>query len=242
MHDLQHFSLRDMTDLGAALRSAAQDAGSMEEAAGRIVGHLRTSLVVAPTGSPACVLARLYKTHLYRDLDPELQAFARRAAAGALLPENLRCLTLLATAGDRPEWCSRAASKGHRAIPLLSEAMVRAVPMVSRLLHQFGLEVREMLAPDPAFLRQKGQATCNVFYVPEARGSEYIPAQEDFVVPAGVRSVLGFGGILPSGSLFAVILFCRVPVPEATADQFKTLALNVKLALLPHDAGRVFAP
>ncbi len=49
----------------------------------------------------------------------------------------------------------------------------------------------------------------------------------------GVRSVLGFGGMLPLGDIFCVILFSKVAIPRETAELFRTLALNVKLAALP---------
>jgi hypothetical protein len=75
----------------------------------------------------------------------------------------------------------------------------------------------------------------NVFYVPEARESPYIPDQEAFVRPVGVRSVLGFGGMLPRGDMFVVILFSKVAIPRETAEMFRTLALNVKMAVLPFD-------
>ncbi|MFM8550852.1 MAG: ATP-binding protein, partial [Nitrospiraceae bacterium] len=70
---------------------------------------------------------------------------------------------------------------------------------------------------------------------PEAVGSPYLPGQGQIVVPYGVCSVLGFGGLLPTGSLFTVILFSKVPIPRETAELFKTLALSVKIALLPFD-------
>ena len=73
----------------------------------------------------------------------------------------------------------------------------------------------------------------NVFYVPEAIGSQYVPVQEEFVIPFGIRSVLGFGGILPSGNLFAIIMFSRVRIEPDTAEMFKTLALSAKVAILP---------
>jgi hypothetical protein len=69
-----------------------------------------------------------------------------------------------------------------------------------------------------------------VFHVEDALGSPYIPAQEEFVVPYGIRSVLGFGGLLFNGDLFAVILFSTVRVPATAADRFRTLALDVKSA------------
>ena len=73
----------------------------------------------------------------------------------------------------------------------------------------------------------------NGFHVPEARGSTYVPAQETFVIPYGIRSVVGLGGLFSPGHLFAVILFTTVPIPRHTADLFGPLALSVKLAILP---------
>jgi len=79
-----------------------------------------------------------------------------------------------------------------------------------------------------------------VFHVPVARGSAYIPAQEEFVIPCGVSSVLGFGGLLPSGNLFATIMFSKVPISEEVALLFRPLTLSAKIALLPHDGATVF--
>src|SRR5262249_11030000 len=86
------------------------------------------------------------------------------------------------------------------------------------------------------------QRTFNVFHVAEAVGSPHIPAQAEFVIPHGVRSVLGFGGMLPSRDLFAVILFSRTPIPRGTAALFRPLALCVQLPLMPFVNGPVFAP
>jgi hypothetical protein len=48
----------------------------------------------------------------------------------------------------------------------------------------------------------------------------------------GIGSVLGFGGMLPDGELFTVIIFARVAIPTPTAEMFRTIALNLKLGLL----------
>jgi len=109
------------------------------------------------------------------------------------------------------------------------------------LVQQLGLTVNTILRPDPGIVVDLAQTTYNVFYVPQAIGSEYVPAQKEFVVPFSVRSVLGFGGMLPSGNLFAVIMFCRVPIPHEVAHMFGTLALSVKVAVLPFDDRAVFA-
>jgi signal transduction histidine kinase len=114
--------------------------------------------------------------------------------------------------------------------------------MVAQLIRQFGLETAAVLAPDPAIMLDLEQRTYNAFHVLRARGSPYIPAQDGFVIPFDIESVLGFGGVLPSGDLFAVILFSKVPLPAGTAEFFKTIALNIKVELLPHDGAAVFVP
>ena len=113
--------------------------------------------------------------------------------------------------------------------------------MISRLVNQFGLDLNAVLRPDPAIILDLEQKTYNAFHVPEAVGSPYIPAQQEFVIPAGIQSVLGFGGILSSGDLFVVILFAKVHIDRETSDVFKDAALDVKAALEPFVAGPVFA-
>lgn len=212
----------------------------MEEVAGRVASYFYDELRDGE-GERATVLSRFYKTHPFGSLDPELQAFARASAGGDLDPET-RCLTLLATVGDEEEWCSRHRSRGHRAIPLPSAEAVDQAPMIARLVRQLGMDVSFVVRPAPDLLMDRHQHSFNVFFVPEAAGSPYIPAQEEFVVPYGVRSVVGFGGLLPNGDLYSVILFVRVPVPRPAAEMFQPLALATKLAILPFVRGPVFAP
>jgi hypothetical protein len=152
----------------------------------------------------------------------------------------MKCLVLLASAGTEPDWSSRKASKGHKAIPLPSEHFIEAFPMVTQLIQQMGLEVNTVLRPDPAVVIDMAQTTYNVFCIPNAIGSQYVPIQQDFVIPYGVRSVLGFGGMLPSGNLFAIIIFSKVTVPKEIADLFRSLALSIKIAILPFDGKTVF--
>ena len=85
------------------------------------------------------------------------------------------------------------------------------------------------------------QTTYNVFLIPEAYVSRHVPDQKDFVIPFNVQSVIGFGGILPSGNLFAIIMFSKVKVSRQTADMFRSLALSVKIAILPFDHGVIFS-
>lgn len=213
----------------------------MEDAANRIVRYFYDHLICKQTSQKACVLVRLFKTHPFGELDAELRQFATTMLRGEPSSPTMKCLTLLATAGERPEWNSRATSTGHKAIPLPSERAVENSPMISQLLSQLGLSFSTFLEPDPALMLDMEQSAFNVFHVPEAEGSSYVPAQKEFVLPYGIRSVLGFGGLLPMGDLFAVVLFSRVRVPREGAELFRTLALSTKLALVPFAGGRVFA-
>ena len=47
-----------------------------------------------------------------------------------------------------------------------------------------------VIRPDPSLLADLEKKEYNTFHVPEAVGSPYIPAQNDFVIPHGVQSVL----------------------------------------------------
>jgi hypothetical protein len=100
MHDLTAFTLQDMARCGAALRTPQADCRSMEEVAQHIVQYFFTNCA-DKAGRKQCALVRFFKTHPYDGLDPELQTFSKRLIAGQPMPPNLRCLTLLATAGVR---------------------------------------------------------------------------------------------------------------------------------------------
>lgn len=240
VYDLTEFSLKDMMTCGAALRSMADGATSMEQVANRIVQFLHENLCDRRTNQPSCVLVRLFKTHPYSKLQPALQKVATAAMPDIIRKVDTKTLTLLASAGVIPEWNSRHLSQGHKTIPLPSPEIVARFPMISQLLKTFGVEVSALLAPSPEVILERRRQIYSVFHVAEARESPYVPAQRDFVIPLGIRSVLGFGGVLLSGELFAVILFSRVPIPEKTAERFRPLALNALSAVLPFDDGAVF--
>ena len=238
-YDLSRMSLREVSECSVALRGLGAGARSMEEAANRIVRHLYDEL--GDGQGRACALVRFYKTHPYGELEPPLREFARGVMGGEEPSPAVNCLTLLATVGDEPAWRSRRASTRHQTIPLPGHDVVERLPMVAQLINQLGVPVEAVVASDPSLLLDLQQRTFNVFHVPTALGSPYIPAQAEFVVPHGIRSALGFGGILPSGDLFAIIFFSRAEVNRETADLFKPLALSAKLAVLPFASGPIFA-
>jgi hypothetical protein len=230
-YDLTRFTLADMVRCGAALRRLATESTSMEDAAQRVTRYFYENLREKTANSNrSCVLVRFFKTHLYGRLIEELREAA--AVSSARVTNDTKCLTLLATAGDEPQWNSRQSSKRHGCIPLTSEAMVDQFPMISQLIRQMGMATTDLLCTTSEIIKDLNQKNFGVFHVPAALNSPFVPAQKDFVVPYGIASVLGFGGILPDGELFAVIIFARVTIPVSTAEMFRTIALNLKLGLL----------
>jgi hypothetical protein len=240
--DLARFGLTEMLRTSRAVHQRARSALTMESCARQICRALYDELVAAD-GSRACALVRCYKTHDYGELPLELQAFARRMLESVQPPPaTMKCLTLLGSSGEQPSWNSRRSSRGHQAIPLPSAQMVERAPMIARLIKDFGLELADVLNPSPETVRNLAGRTYEVFHVPEARGSDSIPAQDDFVLRHGVRSAVGFGGSLASGDLYAVILFSRVPVDLEAAKRFRTIALDVKTLFFGFSDAQIFDP
>lgn len=241
VYDLGRMRLADMTNASSQLRKLGAGARSMEEVSQRVAQWIFDSFGDAVSGEKGCALVRVYKTHMFGALSPELQTFAAESSSEKL-DATVRCLVLLGTVGVEPTWCTRAASKNHKAIPLPSADAVARLPMVAQLVSQLGIDVAHLIADrdrPAAPLVDPAERTYNVFHVEHAAGSAHIPAQ-DFVQRYGVHSVLGCGGQLPDGELFATILFSRLPIGTETAGAFKPLTLALKLALMPFKADRVF--
>ena len=228
---LDSFSIDDLLECRDAFREIGERSQAFEEVAQSIAEFLQGCLV-DDAGAPACALVRMYRTCRLADLPPTVQGFVERSARGQDLRAETRCLTLVGTAGIEREWNDRTSSLRHQAIPLSSTEVVERSPMIVGLIEQLGLEVASVVDPDldPLPLHHRDY---DVFFVPDALSSPLVPAQDEFVVPYGITTVVGCGGVLPSGDLFALILFTKVRLSAETADLFRTLALSVKATLVP---------
>lgn len=232
-YEIARFGVNEMMACRGRLRSLFdEDPGSLANAAHRVVDFFRHEFVDGH-GAPASALVRFFKTERFDALDGDQQEFALQASGSAALDDDVRCLTLLATAGDEPAWNSREQSRGHRTIPLTSIDMVEQAPMIAQLIKQLGLSVAKVVRPQAGLLLDTEGRKQNVFYVPHALGSPHIVAQEEFVKPYGIASVIGLGGLITSGDMFALILFSKVPISREVADLFGVLGLNLKIAVLP---------
>lgn len=226
------FSLIDLVHCSTRIRGIGSQSATMEDAAREIVGHLYSVLEdTEREGQRACALVRFYKTHRFGGLDESRRLFVEKQAG--TLAHHTPCLTLLGTRGDEPEWNDVAGSRGHQAIPLRDRTSIAALPMVARLVQQLGVDLGPIFDNQDVSMFQEVQKTCNVFHVGQALGSPYVPAQAQFVEKYGIESVLGFGGVLPGGDFFAIILFSKVKIPPAACELFKTLALAARVAVLP---------
>lgn len=241
MYDLTRFTQSEATECGNALRALGSAASSMETAANNIVQHPYNNVINSETNEKACALIRFYKTHPYGQLASGLQEFASGIMGGAPESQDMKCLTMMATAGEHADWNSRSTSSGHRAIPLASADFVGGIPMIAQLVSQFGIQMGSVISPDPNVIGDLARQTFNTFHIADAVDSPCIPAQDDFVKPYGVKSVLGFGGVLSFGELFVVIMFSKVSIPASTASRFRDLSANVKEAVEPFVGGAVFA-
>lgn len=226
--DLTTLQSQHVATLGRRVRELGQSCRDERQLAERVISSLYDALV-RPEGGRALVLARLFVTERFADLEPPLQRFAEKLALEPL-GDDAPCLTLLASRGYEAEWNDPAASHGHRAVPLADSAAPGRLPMLAALWRQLGLDLEhfEMLAPRlPSAPRVSG-----VVHVERAPDSPLLPQQRGFVVPYGVQSALGFGGVLPDGRVYVVALYSGVPVSEGVARSFELLGLHLELAWL----------
>jgi len=258
--DLQYLDSNGVDALQDGLSNVGKGAKSRQDAAERIVSYLYENFRDLKTGEPACALIRCFQTCSYAQLPLHYRDAADHLLEHIASHPKMRCLSLLATRGGRQVWNDVATSLGHLCIPLPSVDAVKRAPMISRLLQEIGVSIEQMVTlPDDAeFLVDRhrrvadsgGYAAAhlgdesgndlNIFHVERAGDSPYIPAQDDFVKPYGVRSVIGMGGLLPDGNLFVVILFSRVDIRREVAKRFRELAPGIRKMLLSFGADRNF--
>jgi GAF domain-containing protein len=205
----------------------------------------------------------MFHTVTWDRLTPELRAYvSTRDPAAAANDDGLPYLTLLATSGDHPHWSDRHNSRDHQAIPLSASDVVRRAPLALALLDRL-LGLQPSAEPAPTRPHGNGEAPglsarlrdrFDVFHVPEALGSPYVPTPE-FVRDYQIRSAIALGAVLDSGgpdhpdlpgvrntSLYTALLYSRVRIPAETATHFRTLAAAIRLALTPLLTVPLFEP
>lgn len=230
----------------------------VKEVRGRVEG--RRSLAAAaqalvdsvyPAFEESLALARVFATVPYGELPAANQelvrSLLRQGGRPSPVAPAMPVLSLMGTRGRRPEWNDRTASRGHGGIPLSSAEFVGEIPMISRLLSEFGLTIVGMDGGGAQIVRSKVGNLSGMFYVSDARtetderGRLIISAQ-DFVAEHDVRTVFGFGGAyMLERSYVAVILFATEQIEAEHARELAPLSSALKAATMRLvDQGRFF--
>ena len=242
---LEQATAATIAQLWASLEPRLHQAKSLEEAA----QAMATALYMQFTES--AVLVRVYVTLPFDSLPPTNRAFvqglAKSAGAAATLKGATPVLSLVGTHGQEAAWNDRRNSKGHKGIPLISAAVVDAIPMIARLLRELAVPLDWIDSHDAQRIVTTIGKEVGLFFIEDAaqatdqKGRKVIPAQ-DFVSTYGVKSVFGTGGAYPGGPMLVLVVFCRDRLPRTTAELFLPLAdlFKAKTASLAAPA-KVFA-
>jgi hypothetical protein len=216
----------DVKRIGEEIMLGLRTAGSLEAAAQSFVTRLVRRF-------PSVALARVFGTVRLNRLPPDESAAAATAGGGIGLLPSTEVLTLLGTAGARPEWNDRHRSREHLAIPLVSRAHVDEIPMVARLLADLRYKLNDD-ANASAFVTRAFANANGLFFVPDAattrdeKGRNIVPAT-DFIRENEIRSVFGFGGSYVIQPMFvATILFTRERFTKSAAMNFLQLSSAFK--------------
>jgi hypothetical protein len=173
-----------------------------------------------PGGNSTFALVRMFRIDEYAKLPPTL-----RAKAKADWPY---VIALAGTYGDEVAWCARQRSNGHQVL----DPEVKS-PMVWAAIQSIGLTWGP--ATSEALAMQQDTALSKYFYVPDAIDSPYVPAQDEFVLPYGIKSVIGFGIRFLSNCAYMALCFSKVPLVEADVEKFVSLLPFVSTSLAAFD-------
>jgi hypothetical protein len=211
------------------LNELRRHAVSFEDAAQRVTEILYNASTL-DNGSPAFALIRVYRLTLFDELPVEFQSVVD--------PSEGRWLTLMGTYGHEQAWRNRTNSQAHQVITLGKNIS----PMMSAALSQLEPSLNVQVPPDIEALPQTHiTSLTHYFHVERALGSPYIPAQEGFVKPYGIQSVIGLGNGFLSGSLCFVVAFSTVSLGTEQAASFASLAPYIGTLLAIHDSKRIWS-
>jgi hypothetical protein len=235
--ELPAWGLSDMVEYGTGVRNATAGAATMEDAAAQMLRYLRSAFRTT-TGRSAFVLGRFFNTAPWEDLPPDLRAAVHPAGSGRAEPAGVRSVVLLASDGERPEWYRRQQTTGLPPTLLDSVEAAEADPVLAPFVREIGIDVETFVHGNREG-REPHRTAFGVLHIEDATDASRMPLQT-FVAEHGIRSVIGFGGVQPTGNASAVVLYSRVPIDSDAALLLRIIAASVKLALLPYTAAPMF--
>jgi serine phosphatase RsbU (regulator of sigma subunit) len=234
--ELPAWGLSDVVTYSTGVRNATLGATTMEEAAAQMVRYLRRAFRTTG-GRSAFVLGRFLNTAPWEDLPDDLRKVVQPPDGRE--PAGVRSIVLLASDGEEPQWCDRLRSPGLQPTLLESADTVTANPLLATLVGEIGVDVTTFITGDPGS-HGEGPSDFGTFHIEDATDGDRLPLQP-FVATQEIRSVVGFGGLQPTGNVFAVVLYSRVPIDAEAAEMLRIIGMSVKLALLPYVTEPMFA-
>jgi hypothetical protein len=199
-----------MNEFGRQLLSENREAlQTFDQAAQAIVERVYRAFRTE-AGAPIFALVRIFR---FSRADQVPSAWRTAAEPTDVL------LSLAGSYGDLPEWCHPEQSKHHKVISLSKQMTA----MMREAFRQLGIQPQLEARNEPP-VQQVMSADLRRFYVPEALNSPFIPDQEQFVKPYGIRSVVGVGSQFVSGSAYMLIAFSKVFINDAQSWNFTALA------------------
>ncbi|MER6702862.1 ATP-binding SpoIIE family protein phosphatase [Streptomyces fumanus] len=208
--DLSAFGLSETARCGARLREAVRTTDSPATAAQRIADFLYDSLRDGHDG-PACGAVGVFVIDA-PDASGDPTGNGPRYAL-----EGYR--------GPHPARPGGPAGSDALDPPALASGTAHETPALHRLLERLAVTAQDAQDTD-------GSAPPDGTG-PAVRVSDLQPDElEDALPERDVRRALAYGGTLSPGRRYAVVLLCRVPLPDGTAALFRTIAGSTRLALL----------
>ena len=222
-----------------ALRFRCEDAGTVEAAAQRLCSLVYETF---PTSVLVRVFAAVALERLPSAIQRQVSALAAALEIAPALKPTTPVFTLLGTRGKLESWNDRRMSAQHFGLPLISSEFVAAIPMMSRLLEQLGLDLKWL---DDATPKAKANVA-GIFHTEDAKaatdaaGRLVIPAR-DFVDQHDVQTVFGVGGTYRDGTLLSLICFTAEHIPHAAGARYLPLFLQFRASTAAAlERGRIF--
>jgi hypothetical protein len=231
MLDFTTSTAADFSTFGRSLWVNLRALDSQEAISQQICERLFREFIDAD-GNPTVALVRVFRLTDVADLPLEVQREVGR--------NEHKVMALMGTYGIEKEWCSRTGSATHQAIPLSAIAVPQQIPMFQEVLAQMGVDLEQFYVTNelPIAATYKG-----AFHIGKVPGNPAIPAQDQFVRPYGIQSLVGFGGFIGQGttlSLFLLYIFSLVPVSAQAAANIHSMEEFVGTAIARGQ--RIFSP
>jgi hypothetical protein len=186
---------------------------------------------------PLFALIRIYRFVRVEDLPADLRTM--------LDPGEKFGIALMGTYGKLPEWRDRKKSEEHRVIPINKVMIPAKIPMFEQLLiNDMEVDLKHLYSTGDV-LASLGRPSGGTFLIEDAATSAKVPVKDDFVVPHQIKSLVGFGGLVPDtqgrSTLYMLIGFTQLAVtPEIAKDLF-LLQPYVAIGLDTTETQRIFS-